>query len=303
MSRIGFLVTLPEHVERFDPVRRRIPGSRLVLAPGRWPGEVDSHRLVARALTASRSPIPREEPGADLDLLLTHGEVPPARLRAWLSPEGILASWVGPGGRPGPGPNFRAVADPTRPGDLVVGDPRLDCGRQGAARSRGRTGLGLAASTRPLVAVVRDGGWTPAWDEAVARLRTELDLAVLRTSRDRLGRRAWPRGLTGPGIVDGGVVAYADLLAAADLCVSDAPTAVLDARSLGTRTLRIVDGVAVPGELDAPGPHVWQPGDVAAAVPDALQEPSPTDGSPGDAADRLAAHLRAIYSGSGVGSR
>ena len=48
---IGFLVTLPEQIGRFEPLVRRMPGARFLLPRGRWPSPwLDSRAWTARIL-------------------------------------------------------------------------------------------------------------------------------------------------------------------------------------------------------------------------------------------------------------
>ena len=63
MPSFAFAVSLPEHVERFDPVRRRLPGAEFLLLPGRWPAAWDSRAATQLAIYNTGAPRALE-PGA-----------------------------------------------------------------------------------------------------------------------------------------------------------------------------------------------------------------------------------------------
>ena len=251
MPPIGFAVSLPEHVERFDPIRRRIAGSGFVLVPGRWPGRVDSRALTRQAVRAAGAPFAWEEPYAELDLVLFHGECTPAKLTPFLRQSTGLLRWYDGHGSGGPVADLPGFV--SAPGWVestscpVVGDPRLESGRDEGASGRARAALGLSDADRPLLVLAFERPLSWPWAESIARLRSEFDLVVSPSSRARLINPRSSRRLTGPGIHFGAGAAFADLLAAAQLCLTDSPAVAWDALSLATPAVCLRDGGPVLG--------------------------------------------------------
>ncbi|HKI84919.1 MAG TPA: hypothetical protein VKA63_11370 [Candidatus Krumholzibacteria bacterium] len=255
--RTGFLVTLPEQLESFEAVLRRTPGSRILVAKGRWHSpELNSRAEVLRS-AFEHGLEPLSEPQGEFDLLVSQGEVPEFSLRAWLRERGALVEWRDPG-IPGriPSATLTLVSgpslcdeDPSR-AKVVIGDPALDTALQPGARSRARYALGLSAdSCRPLILLRAEATseGIRAMTQALASLRVEADLVLsCSTARRLLDPRPFGAALAGPGIYPAdGKIPEAELLAASDLVLAEAGTTLLRAAALGRPALGL--GSCHPG--------------------------------------------------------
>ncbi len=247
--RTGFLVTLPEQLECFEPILRRSPGSSILVPQGLWPSPHLNSRDELLRLTRQRGLTPATEPQREFDLVVSHGELPESSLRAWLRDRGTLVQWRGPGdqGRlswatlallSGP----RLHEDDPFSASEIVGDPQLDTALQVGARSRARSFLGLSTDLgRPLFVLRAEAqcGGLKTLAPALARLRLDADLVLSCSSLRRLDDpKPFDRVLSGPGIlVAGEKIATADLLAAADLVLAEPGEFLLRAAALGRVSL------------------------------------------------------------------
>lgn len=309
------LFSMPEDVERFEPVLRRCHGAEALLSPGRFlPATRDSRALV-RAALRERGWLPRERATRAFDRILTTTRVAPSAVAAWLAPGGRAVLWhdpaiasrwevgVGTSSRSALQPEIAAVAAPTAAcltgvhpeHATAVGDPLLDVSFETGAAARGRAALGLSGD-RPVLVVALDAIPEPRWAAAIAALRAEADVVLLVADALWLagdGGR-WPRTLTGPGLYlvgPAGLCRRAEALALAD-CVVARPGALLDAaRRRGRRTLVLADRRHDGPLPDAPVAD--RPDGLHAAVLEGLRDTPPVAAAGPGAARRLAAVLDA----------
>ncbi len=280
---------------------------------------MDSRKWTARVVR-ERGWQPQIRPAANLGAIVTCGEVPAARLRAWLRPDGDIVLW-----RDEQTPEhllaalLPLAALVLAPGEAwalgtrlaVTGDPRLDAALEpgAAARARGYLGLG-APGERALVLVLpsADGVAFEKMGRAIVTLRADADVVVAPPSLRWLsGRRPVPDALYGPGVsVVVGRPTRAELLAAADLVIAESGMALFDALALGVPALGITTaaplaparaGSAAGGEptclcdpvAAAADAVEWvdEPLDLAAAALRILRNPRPTLERGMDAASHL----------------
>jgi hypothetical protein len=247
--RTGFLVTLPEQLDSFEPVLRRTPGSSVLVPSGRWPSPHFNTRAEVLRIVREHGLVPLVEPRGDFDLLVSHGELPERKLRAWLRERGALVEWRDPG-TPGRIPSATLTLlsgpllrddDPTN-ASVVIGDPVLDTALQLGARSRGRCALGLPAQSERALVLLRaeaGGEGLNALSHTLASLRVEADLVLSCASARRLlDPSPLGRALEGPGIFPAAErVPLAELLAASDLVLAEPGDTLLRAAALGRPAL------------------------------------------------------------------
>ncbi len=244
--RVGFIVTLCEQLERFEPILRRTPGARFLVPAGRWPSpHHDSRQRILQCLYRRGLP-PVTEAGGDFDLVVTAGESPASSIEAWLRPGGTLVQWRDPC-HPSFSPTASSLVLASGPallppdGDLpsaVVGDPLLDTALEAGAAVRARRALGLSVpAERPLVLVHAEAGSRAvhALADALASLRLDFDVVVTASTEARLARSdPLPRALSGPGVSRPGEdIPRAELLAAADLVLAEGGGLLVEAAALG----------------------------------------------------------------------
>lgn len=247
--RTGFLVTLPEQLESFEPVLRRTPGSNVLIPLGRWPSFHLNSRAEVMHIARERGLEPLTTPQGDFDLLVSQGELPESGLRSWLRERGALVEWRDPGtlGQISSatltlvsGPSLRE--DDPSCASVVIGDPILDIALQVGARSRARCALGLSPeSERPLFLLRAEAGGEGlrALTQALASLRVEADLVLsCSTARRLLDPLPFGRALQGPGVYPKReMLGEAELLAASDLVLAEPGVTLLRAAALGRPTL------------------------------------------------------------------
>ena len=270
---LAFLVHLPDHAERFEPVARLLPGSDLLLGGGRWaPARRDSRALTRRWLRR-RGWTALEQPHPRFDLILASACSAPAAVASWLAPGGRVVLWheswcrsrffhaLGPSGLTND-PSSQWVLDPvvsrlcagwddeiaTLGCDRaeVTGDPRWDALVDPAAASRARTALGIDRDRPVTLLLAEQFLLRPEWASALAALRSESELVLRLTTPGWLEMRGeWPRAWTGPGLrlsePDDGV-GLAELLALADLVIAPPGVYAHAAVMAGKRTLLVAEG-------------------------------------------------------------
>lgn len=241
--RVGFLISLCDQIERFEPVLRRTPGSRFLVGPGRWPSaHRDSRAEIIRRLGASGL-APVISPRPEFDLVVAGSEIPENSIRAWLRPRGTRVHWRE---ADAPAPLVPSAlllcggegSRPPQGAGLVecVGDPALDAATEPATRSRTRQRLGLGEDLPVLLVHGEEpAGNLDALATAVATLRTEFRILVGASERRRLRvRSAVPPALRGPGILHlPPETTRAEALAACDLVLAEPGLLLVQAAALG----------------------------------------------------------------------
>ena len=298
------LFTLPEDVERLEAVLRRCSGGAALLGDGRWmPARRDSREVVRDAL-ARRGWTVRERPERVFDRILTSTATPPSSVAAWLAPGGRVVLWhdgsaptrwrLGVDAGRAAQPDVAAIALPAPMQGLhpehtvVTGDPRMDCSFEPGAAARARGALGLD-DERPVVLVEADTTvLRPAWADAIARLRTDVQVVVTVTGPRWLRGEDWPRALAGPGV---SVVRAASgverghLVAAADLVIASSDLAIGEGVRRGRRTLAVHERPRVGSDFDVA--RVDDPERLRAAVLDRLRDGVPSPIAAPGAVDRM----------------
>lgn len=263
--RVGFALTLPEQLDRLEPVARRIPGARWIVPAGRWPSPwLDSRQWLIEALERRGLPEPAA-PLGELDLVLLSGGVPSEAVGPWLAPTGAPLrlsderdTALEAGGL--------AVAAAWGSDSMELGDPRLDEARGAAARARARSLLGLSTDAPRPVLLVRSerGGVALArLAPAVARMRAEWDIVVAPSAECWLrSPRPVPAALHGPGVlVLRDSLRWSELLSLADAVLAEPGRLALDAAALGLPTALMTLESPRSGRVGVPShwPHsdVW----------------------------------------------
>ncbi len=247
---VGILVSLPEHIERFEPVVGKLPGSDFVLSDGRWPSQWrDSRRMTTARLAATGRAWARRS--RQFDVLVATNAVACSVVQERLRPRGRLVVWrddpsvddmlmgdVAVAGEDGGASVITSVQppvvlsagadwlpDPLDPWSCAVGDPAVDAASSAAARARARAFLGLTDPDRPCVLVYQRSydGAVQHLAPALARLRADCDVMLRVHSRAWLGgSQPVARCFRGPGVsVVTTVPTRAELLAAADVVLAE----------------------------------------------------------------------------------
>lgn len=220
---LGFVLTLPSDLERFEPLARRLPGSGFVLAPGRWPSAwLDSRRWLERSLRARRR----------------HCEPARRQFSLLVAPAGLPARSIAPWAAPGARLLRLRAADPR------FGDPRLDAAFEVGAAVRARRTLGLSGE-RPIRLIVSGDPerQLARFAAVLASMRSEAELVVMPSESAwlRSGHRL-PRALQGPGIaILREEIPWAELLAACECVMGDDLPALVDAMRLGKPAMLLSD--------------------------------------------------------------
>lgn len=271
--KLAFLVHLPDHAERFEPVARLLPGADFLLGGGRWaPARRDSRALTRRWLRR-RGWKALEQPRPCFDLILASACSAPAAVARWLAPGGRVVLWHESWCRSrflhaletGLGSDASEatwVLDPVvtrlcagwtdeieglgldRAG--VTGDPRWDALADPAASSRARHSLGIERD-RPVTLLLAESFLLqPRWAAALAGMRIESDVVIRLTTPGWLELHGeWPRAWRGPGLrlsePDDGVV-LAELIALADTVIAPPSIEAHAAVMAGKRTLLVGEG-------------------------------------------------------------
>lgn len=273
--KLAFLVHLPDHAERLEPVARLLPGADLLLGPGRWaPARRDSRALTRRWLRR-RGWKALEQPQPRFDLILASACSAPSAVARWLAPGGRVVLWHESWCRSrflhalqtGVGSDASQatwVLDPVVarlcagwPDEIealdldrarVTGDPRWDALADPAAASRARHALGIERD-RPVTLLLAESFLLqPRWAAALAALRSESDVVLRLTTPGWLELRGeWPRAWSGPGLrlsePDDGV-GLAELIALADTVIAPPSVEAHVAVMAGKRTLLVGDGAS-----------------------------------------------------------
>ncbi len=243
--RVGFLITLSDQIERFEPVLRRTPGARFLVASGRWPSaHRDSRAEIIRRLSESGL-APVISPRAEFDLVVAGTESPESSVRAWLRPRGMRVLWQEPDApETSRSPSLILCAGeaslPLDPASLAqsIGEPFLDAALARGTRPQARHRLGLDCdASRPVLLVHGEaqGGALEYLAAALAALRLDFELLVSASELRRLERRvAIPSALRGPGIHRlPAEFPRAEALAACDLVLAEPGVLLLQAAALG----------------------------------------------------------------------